>query len=96
LRFSIAASSGGTPEYQETITTKTDPPVTAIAFAVINDFESINKGRPADKAARIKRLIPKAISTTAVSATPVAPLKTNIATTNKFALRARLAKNKAR
>jgi hypothetical protein len=38
LRFSIAASSGGTPEYQETITTKTD------AFGMVN--VTIGTGNP--------------------------------------------------
>jgi hypothetical protein len=38
LRFSIAASSGGTPEYQETITTKTDP------FGMVN--VTIGTGNP--------------------------------------------------
>jgi hypothetical protein len=42
------------------ITTRTDPPVTAVAFAVISDFESMSSGNPAESAARIKRLIPKA------------------------------------
>ena len=72
-------------------TTSTDPPVTAIAFAVIKDLASINKGRPADSAARIKRLIPNAISTTIVNSTPVVPLKTRSATKNKLILRARFA-----
>ena len=72
-------------------TTKTEPPVTAIAFAVIKDLASTNKGSPADKAARINRLIPNAINTTTVNATPAVPLKTNKATKNRFALRARFA-----
>lgn len=38
LRFSIAASSGGTPEYQETITTRTD------AFGMVN--VTIGTGNP--------------------------------------------------
>ena len=77
-------------------TTNTEPPVTAVAFAVMSDFESISNGNPAESAARIKRLIPKAMRTTAVKATPVVPLKTKSATSNKLALRARFAKNNAR
>ena len=72
-------------------TTNTEPPVTAIAFAVIRDLESIRSGSPADKAARINRLIPNATNTTAVSVTPVVPLNTKAATTKRFALRARFA-----
>ena len=78
------------------ITTKTVPPVTAIAFAVMRDFESTKSGRPAESAARIKRLIPKAIKTTTVSATPVVPLNTKSATTKRLKLRKILEKNSAR
>ena len=38
-----------------------------MAFAVMSDFVSTNNGRPADKAARIKRLIPNATKTTTVN-----------------------------
>ena len=71
------------------ITTRTDPPVTAIALAVISDLESTNKGRPADKAANINLLIPNAIRTTTVNSTPVDPLKISTATKNRLALRTR-------
>ena len=77
-------------------TTRTEPPVTAMAFAVTNEFESTSKGRPAERAARIKRLIPKATRTTIVKANPVVPLKTKRATSNKLRLRSRFEKNKAR
>jgi len=56
----------------------------------------MSNGKPAESAARIKRLIPNAMRTTAVKATPVVPLKTKSATSNKLALRARFAKNNAR
>ena len=62
---------------------------------MIRDLVSINKGRPADSAASIKRLIPNATSTTAVNATPVVPLNTKSATISRFALRARFAKKSA-
>ena len=77
-------------------TTKTDPPVTAIAFAVTRELGLTNKGSPADNAAKINRLIPNAIKTTTVSATPVVPVKTNSATINKLTLRKKLEKNSAR
>ena len=56
----------------------------------------MSSGNPAESAARIKRLMPNAIRTTAVNSTPVVPLKTKRATSNKLALRARFAKNSAR
>ena len=62
----------------------------------MSDFESMSNGKPAESAARIKRLIPNAMRTTAVNSTPVVPLKTKRATSNKLALRARFAKNSAR
>ena len=78
------------------MTTKTEPPVTAIAFAVTKDLESTSNGKPAESAARIRRLIPKAINTTAVSSRPVVPLKIKSATNKRLTLRARFEKKSAR
>ena len=62
----------------------------------MSDFVSTNNGRPADKAARIKRLIPNATKTTTVNGIPVVPPKISSATKSKFALRARFEKKSAR
>ena len=70
------------------ITTNTDPPVTAIAFAEISERGSISNGRPADNPARIRRLIPKATSTKIVNSSPVFPLKISSATMVKLIARA--------
>ena len=77
-------------------TTRTEPPVTAIAFAVISDRVSTKRGRPAESAARIKRFIPNAIRTTIVKAKPVVPRNIKKATTKRFRVRARFEMSKAR
>ena len=70
--------------------------MTASALALINDLVSITNGRPAESPARIKRLIPKAIRTKTVKRTPVCPLNTKSATTNKLIARAAFANSSAR
>ena len=70
------------------ITTNTEPPVTASAFAEISDFDSISNGNPAESPARMRRLIPKAISTKIVNSSPVFPLKIRRATIDKLIARA--------
>ena len=67
------------------------PPVTANALAAINSSFVTNKGRPADRPAKINRLIPKARSTENVSNTPLTPLLTRAAIINKFAARKKFA-----
>ncbi|CAB4670073.1 unannotated protein [freshwater metagenome] len=78
------------------ITTSTDPPVTAIAFAEISERGSISNGKPADNPARINLFIPKAISTKIVNSSPVLPLKISKETIDKFIARAILEKKSAR
>ena len=56
----------------------------------------MTRGKPAESPAKIKRLIPNAISTKTVNTTPVCPVKTSAATTSKFAARARLENKSAR
>jgi hypothetical protein len=68
-----------------------EPPVTAMAFAVIKDSGLITSGSPADNPASINRLIPKANKTTTVSSKPVFPCEINIAMINKSNARKRFA-----
>ena len=80
-------------------TTKTVPPVTAVALIETKVFlpsvpEVSNKsGKPADNPAKIKRFTPNATKTKIVSSIPVAPfrispaIKINVKARNKFAKR---------
>ena len=52
-------------------TTQTDPPVTAIALADINECGVVIKGIPAESPARINLFTPNATRTTTVISTPV-------------------------
>ena len=65
------------------ITTHTEPPVTARAFAVIRDLLSIINGIPAESPARINRLTPNATSTKTVISIPVFPWKIRSAIIDK-------------
>ena len=64
-------------------TTKTVPPVTAVALMETKIFlpcvpvVSSKSGSPADKPAKISRFTPNATNTNIVSSTPVAPLRIN-------------------
>jgi hypothetical protein len=53
-------------------------------------------GKPAERPARIKRLIPNATRTNIVNSTPVCPVNTSQATTSRFIERARLENKRAR
>ena len=54
-------------------TTATEPAVTASAFEAISAVGGETKGIPAESAARINLLRPKAMSTRIVNSTPVRP-----------------------
>ena len=67
------------------------PPVTANALAAINSSFLTNRGNPADKPAKINRLMPNASNTKNVSSRPLTPLLTKAAIINRLVARKKLA-----